>query len=90
MLVCSERIDEEVIAQSYARYANAYVRKPSDQSEFVDTLRAIEAVWFDTIWLPPRDGTGAKDQLGRDGPMSPEYKTLSVICWISKSWPICR
>ncbi|ELY46463.1 response regulator [Natronorubrum tibetense] len=63
MLVCSERIDEKVITQSYARYANAYVRKSSDRGEFVDAVRALEAFWFDTIWLPPRDGTGSKDQL---------------------------
>ncbi|WP_323174664.1 response regulator [Natrialba sp. PRR66] len=62
VLVFSDRIDEDVIAQSYAHLANAYVRKPSDRDEFVDVVRTIETCWIDTVWLPPRDGTSAEDR----------------------------
>lgn len=62
VLVFSDRTDEDVIAQSYAHLANAYVRKPSDRDEFVDVVRALETFWIDTVWLPLRDGVSAEDQ----------------------------
>ncbi len=54
VLVFTERTNEEAIAQSYTRYATAYVRKPTARDEFVDAVRVLEAFWFDTVWLPPR------------------------------------
>lgn len=47
--------DRECIAQSYALRANAYILKPDDRDEFVDVVRALEAFWFDVVWLPPGD-----------------------------------
>ncbi|AEH39410.1 response regulator [Halopiger xanaduensis] len=54
VLVFTQRTDDDVIEQAYSYNANAFVGKPTDRDAFVTIVRAIEAFWFDTLWLPPR------------------------------------
>ncbi|PCR89700.1 response regulator [Natrinema ejinorense] len=44
---------EEDIATSYELHANAYLTKPVDPDEFIETVRAFEKFWFSVVRLPP-------------------------------------
>lgn len=45
----------EDVSQSYQLHANAYVQKPVEPDEFLDTIRSLENFWLEVVWLPPRD-----------------------------------
>ncbi len=43
---------EEDVARSYDHHANAYLTKPVDPEEFIDTVRVFEEFWFSVVRLP--------------------------------------
>lgn len=46
---------EEDVAKSYELFANCYVRKPLDLTEFKKIVNAIEGFWFGVVTLPVND-----------------------------------
>lgn len=44
---------QEDIITSYSNQANAYVTKPVDTDEFIDTVRSLEEFWLSVVHLPP-------------------------------------
>jgi CheY-like chemotaxis protein len=44
--------DPDDIAASYRGHANAYVQKPVELDEFLDTVSKIESFWIATVLLP--------------------------------------
>lgn len=52
IVLTSSRADED-IARSYELHANAYLTKPVDPDEFIETVRAFEEFWFSVVRLPP-------------------------------------
>ena len=51
LVMTSSRADED-IAAAYALNCNCYITKPSDLTEYVNVVRAIEDFWFLTATLP--------------------------------------
>jgi len=43
---------DQDINDSYVRYANCYITKPSDLQQFVKIVKAIEDFWFSIVRLP--------------------------------------
>lgn len=43
---------EADIAQSYNRYANAYITKPVDLDKFLEVVRSLEHFWLAVVRLP--------------------------------------
>ncbi len=52
IVLTSSRAEEDV-ARSYELHANAYLTKPVDPDEFIETVRAFEKFWFSVVRLPP-------------------------------------
>ncbi len=52
MLTTSSR-DRDVM-ESYQLGVNAYLTKPVDDLEFINTVRGLEAFWFELVTLPPK------------------------------------
>ncbi|WP_049896995.1 response regulator [Natrialba chahannaoensis] len=52
IVLTSSRAEEDV-AKSYELHANAYLTKPVDPDEFIETVRAFEKFWFSVVRLPP-------------------------------------
>jgi CheY-like chemotaxis protein len=50
---------EEDIMQSYNHYANCYILKPGDLTQFLEIVRSIEEFWLTIVKLP-LDGTKLK------------------------------
>lgn len=44
---------EEDIARSYELQANAYMTKPVDPAEFIETIQKFESFWLEVVRLPP-------------------------------------
>ena len=44
---------EEDVVRSYDLNANAYLMKPVDPDEFVDTVRSFQEFWLSIVRLPP-------------------------------------
>lgn len=44
---------EEDIVRSYELQANAYMTKPVDPEEFIDTIQTFKSFWLDIVRLPP-------------------------------------
>ncbi|AGB36362.1 response regulator [Natronococcus occultus] len=55
VIVLTSSRAEEDIARSYELHANAYLTKPVDPDEFIETVRAFEKFWFSVVRLPPED-----------------------------------
>ncbi|THE66343.1 response regulator [Salinadaptatus halalkaliphilus] len=55
VIVLTSSQAEEDIVQSYELHANAYLTKPVNPDEFIDTVRAFEKFWFSVVRLPPED-----------------------------------
>lgn len=51
IVLTSSRADEDIV-RSYERHANAYLTKPVDPDEFIETIRAFEHFWFTVVRLP--------------------------------------
>ncbi len=56
IVLTSSRAEEDVV-RSYELHANAYLTKPVDPDEFIDTVRAFETFWFSVVRLPPEEDT---------------------------------
>ncbi|MFB1066626.1 response regulator [Natrinema sp. H-ect4] len=52
IVLTSSRAEEDVV-KSYELHANAYLTKPVDPDEFIQTVRAFEKFWFSVVRLPP-------------------------------------
>jgi CheY-like chemotaxis protein len=52
VVMTSSTADEDVAA-SYRNHANAYLTKPIDPHEFIDTIRSFEQFWLSVVRLPP-------------------------------------
>ncbi|MFP8953900.1 response regulator [Natrialbaceae archaeon A-arb3/5] len=52
VIVLTSSRAEEDIARSYELHANAYLTKPVDPDEFIETVRAFEKFWFSVVRLP--------------------------------------
>ena len=46
---------ENDIANTYSNYANCYITKPVDFSQFITVVRAIENFWLTIVKLPTKD-----------------------------------
>ncbi|ELY60527.1 response regulator receiver protein [Natronococcus amylolyticus DSM 10524] len=55
VIVLTSSRAEEDIARSYELHANAYLTKPVDPDEFIETVRAFEKFWFSVVRLPPEE-----------------------------------
>ncbi len=55
VIVLTSSSAEEDIARSYELHANAYLTKPVDPDEFIETVRAFEKFWFSVVRLPPEE-----------------------------------
>ncbi|WP_339104726.1 response regulator [Haloterrigena salinisoli] len=56
IVLTSSRAEEDVV-RSYELHANAYLTKPVDPDDFIETVRAFEKFWFSVVRLPP-EGEG--------------------------------
>ncbi|MDQ2050061.1 response regulator [Natronolimnohabitans sp. A-GB9] len=54
IVLTSSRAEEDVV-KSYELHANAYLTKPVDPDDFIETVRAFEKFWFSVVRLPPED-----------------------------------
>ena len=54
IVLTSSRAEEDIV-RSYDRHANAYLTKPVDPDEFIETVRAFEKFWFSVVRLPPEE-----------------------------------
>lgn len=61
MVILAASDDAEAVAKSYELHANAYVQKPLDPDEFVDTVRSLEEFWIEIVRLPPSEAGGDED-----------------------------
>ncbi|QFU82782.1 response regulator [Natronorubrum aibiense] len=55
VIVLTSSNAEEDVVRSYELHANAYLTKPVDPDEFIETVRAFEKFWFTVVRLPPED-----------------------------------
>lgn len=55
VIILSSSQTEEDIARSYNLRANAYLTKPVDPEEFIETIRAFREFWLEIVRLPPDD-----------------------------------
>ncbi|WIV66524.1 response regulator [Natrialbaceae archaeon AArc-T1-2] len=54
IVLTSSKAEEDVIS-SYELCANAYLTKPVDPTEFIETIRAFEQFWLSIVRLPPEE-----------------------------------
>ena len=52
VIVLTSSAAEEDIVTSYELHANAYLTKPVDPAEFIDTVQSFERFWFSIVKLP--------------------------------------
>lgn len=62
VIVLSESDGSEAVTKSYNLHTNAYVQKPVDSDEFIDTVRTVEEFWIEIVRLPS-DETDDEDEL---------------------------
>lgn len=55
IVLTSSRAEEDIV-KSYELQANAYMTKPVDPSEFIDTITSFENFWLEVVELPPAGG----------------------------------
>ncbi len=46
---------QEDVVQSYELQANAYLTKPVDPDEFIETVRTFQEFWLSVVRFPPSD-----------------------------------
>jgi CheY-like chemotaxis protein len=56
VIVLTSSQAEEDIVKSYELQANAYMTKPVDPSEFIDTIQTFEEFWLEVVCLPVGEG----------------------------------
>jgi CheY-like chemotaxis protein len=54
VIVLTTSDHDQDIAESYARFANAYVTKPLSLEQFVRIVQSIEDFWLTIVRLPPK------------------------------------
>lgn len=52
IILTSSKAEEDIV-KSYELQANAYLTKPVDPAEFVETVKRFKAFWLDVVRLPP-------------------------------------
>ena len=52
IILTSSKAQEDIV-KSYELKANAYLTKPVDPSEFIETIQAFKTFWLNTVRLPP-------------------------------------
>ena len=52
VIVLTSSAAEEDVVTSYELHANAYLTKPVDPAEFIDTVQSFERFWFSIVKLP--------------------------------------
>ncbi|SFG58846.1 Response regulator receiver domain-containing protein [Halopelagius inordinatus] len=55
VIVLTSSTTHEDVVNSYDLSANAYLTKPVDPDEFMDTVRVLEEFWFSIVRLPDHD-----------------------------------
>lgn len=55
VIILTSSDTQEDVVRSYELNANAYLTKPVDPAEFVETLRTFERFWLSIVQLPDRD-----------------------------------
>jgi len=55
VIVLTTSSAEEDIMKSYGAYANSYITKPINLSQFIDVVRSIEDFWLTIVKLPPNE-----------------------------------
>jgi two-component system, chemotaxis family, response regulator Rcp1 len=53
VIVLTTSSAEEDIMKSYSEYANSYITKPINLSQFINVVRSIEDFWLTIVKLPP-------------------------------------
>jgi CheY-like chemotaxis protein len=53
VIVLTSSNAEEDVVRSYQLQANAYLSKPVDPAEFIETVRTFKEFWLDVVRLPP-------------------------------------
>jgi CheY-like chemotaxis protein len=53
VIVLTSSEAEEDVARSYELQANAYLTKPVDPVEFIETVKRFKEFWLDVVRLPP-------------------------------------
>ncbi|WP_290817986.1 response regulator [Halovivax sp.] len=56
VIVLTSSAAEEDVVKSYKLHANAYLTKPVDPAEFIDTVQSFERFWFSIVKLPGAGG----------------------------------
>ncbi len=57
VIVLTSSNAEEDVVRSYELHANAYLTKPVDPDEFVETVRSFQEFWLSVVRLPPCEDT---------------------------------
>jgi chemotaxis family two-component system response regulator Rcp1 len=57
VIVLTSSQAEEDVVKSYDLRANAYMTKPVDPAEFIDTIQNFENFWLEVVRLPPVEET---------------------------------
>ncbi|PSP27494.1 two-component system response regulator [Halobacteriales archaeon QH_2_65_14] len=55
VIVLTSSQAEEDIVRSYELNANAYLTKPVDPTEFIETVQRFKAFWLEVVRLPPEE-----------------------------------
>jgi|AntRauTorcE11898_2_1112593.scaffolds.fasta_scaffold00035_34 CheY-like chemotaxis protein len=56
IIVLTSSQAEEDIVKSYELRANAFMTKPVDPLEFIETIKTFEQFWLEVVRLPPNGG----------------------------------
>jgi len=55
IILTSSKTAEDIV-QSYELQANAYMTKPVDPMEFIQTIQSFKSFWLEVVRLPPGEG----------------------------------
>lgn len=55
IIVLTSSKAEEDIVKSYELQANAYMTKPVDPAEFIETIQSFKSFWLEVVRLPPEE-----------------------------------
>ncbi|WP_123536242.1 response regulator [Halosimplex salinum] len=55
VIVLTSSEAEEDVVRSYELNANAYLTKPVDPTEFIETIRRFQTFWLEVVTLPPEE-----------------------------------
>jgi len=56
VIILTSSKTEEDIVKSYELRANAYMTKPVDPAEFIETIQTFNTFWLEVVRLPPEEG----------------------------------